>query len=116
MERHIKEYLATKYGKCDIGVRAIDHEFIDGFDHFLHVNKENDTNTANKHLKNLKKIVNICRRYKWFSTDPFFGHVMKSKHVHREYLTSDELRKITARKFSTARLSRVRDFFLFQLL
>ncbi|WP_113662374.1 site-specific integrase [Pedobacter nanyangensis] len=113
LERHIKDYLNVSYGKNDINVKNIDHSFIDGFDHFLHVNKENDTNTANKHLKNLKKIVSICRRYKWITTDPFFGHVLKSKPVHREYLTSDELQKITKRKFSTERLSRVRDFFLF---
>ncbi len=113
LERHIREYLAMSYGKSDINIKVIDHGFIDGFDHFLHINKENDTNTANKHLKNLKKIISICRRYKWISTDPFFGHVLKSKPVHRDYLTSDELQKITKRQFGTARLSQVRDFFLF---
>nr|WP_121272855.1 site-specific integrase [Pedobacter schmidteae] len=111
--RHVKDYLAHQYRKDDLEVRCIDHEFIDGFDFYLHTTKENDTNTANKHLKNLKKIVTICRKYKWISTDPFFGHILKSKPVHREYLTADELCKITEKQFTTARLSQVRDFFLF---
>ncbi|SDK57503.1 Site-specific recombinase XerD [Pedobacter sp. ok626] len=113
LERHVKDYLANQYFKKDLDVRCIDHEFIDGFDFYLHTNKENDTNTANKHLKNLKKIVTICRKYKWITTDPFFGYILKSKPVHREYLTADELRKITEKQFSTTRLSQVRDFFLF---
>ncbi|MBB5620977.1 integrase [Pedobacter cryoconitis] len=113
LERHVKDYLVEKYSKKDFNVKSIDHEFIDGFDFYLHTTKDNDTNTANKHLKNLKKIVTICRKYKWITTDPFFGHILKSKPVHREYLTADELRKITEKQFTTARLSQVRDFFLF---
>jgi integrase len=113
LERHVEEFIAAKYGRTDFNVRSIDHEFIDGFDFYLHTVKENDTNTANKHIKNLKKIVSICRKYKWISTDPFFGHTLKSKPVHREFLTADELQKITQKQFTTDRLSQVRDFFLF---
>jgi integrase len=113
LERHVEDYLASKYSRKDFNVKRIDHEFIDGFDFYLHTAKENDTNTANKHIKNLKKIVSICRKYKWINTDPFFGHTLKSKPVHREFLTADELQKITAKQFTTTRLSQVRDFFLF---
>jgi len=113
LERHVENYVLFKYNKSDLNIRHLDHEFIDGFDFYLHTAKENDTNTANKHLKNLKKIVSICRQYKWISTDPFFGYKLKSKPVHREFLTADELHKITAKEFTTVRLSQVRDFFLF---
>ncbi|SEB22325.1 Site-specific recombinase XerD, partial [Pedobacter hartonius] len=113
LERHVEDFIAAKYNRADFNVKRIDHEFIDGFDFYLHTVKENDTNTANKHIKNLKKIVSICRKYKWISTDPFFGHTLKSKPVHREFLTADELQKITEKQFTTARLSQVRDFFLF---
>lgn len=113
LERHVEDYLVSKYSKKDFNVKSINHEFIDGFDFYLHTVKENDTNTANKHLKNLKKIVSICRKYKWINTDPFFGYTLKSKPVHREFLTANELQKITEKQFTTARLSQVRDFFLF---
>lgn len=113
LERHVADYVTAKYGRADFNVKRIDHEFIDGFDFYLHTVKENDTNTANKHIKNLKKIVSICRKYKWINSDPFFGHTLKSKPVHREFLTADELHKITEKQFTTDRLSQVRDFFLF---
>jgi len=38
---------------------------------------------------------------------------VKSKLVHREYLTKEELQRIADKSFTTARLSQVRDFFLF---
>ena len=113
LEKHVKEYLLFKYQTNDLNIRYIDHEFIDGFDFYLHTSKDNDTNTASKHLKNLGKIVRICLRNKWIITDPFFGYKLKSKLVQREYLTADELQNIAGKKYSTARLSQVRDFFLF---
>ncbi|MCX2585928.1 site-specific integrase [Pedobacter sp. MR22-3] len=113
LERHVEEFIVAKYNRIDFNVKRIDHEFIDSFDFFLHTVKKNDTNTANKHIKNLKKIVSICRKYKWINTDPFFGHTLKSKPVHREFLTADELENITQKQFNTDRLSQVRDFFLF---
>lgn len=113
LEKHVKEYLLFKYQTGDLNIRNIDHEFIDGFDFYLHTSKDNDTNTASKHLKNLGKIVRICLRNKWIITDPFFGYKLKSKLVQREYLTADELQNIAGKKYSTARLTQVRDFFLF---
>jgi len=113
LERHVKEFLAFKYQKTDLNIRNIDHEFIDGFDFYLHTSKDNGTNTASKHLKNLGKIVRICMKNKWIGSDPFFGYKLKSKLVRREYLTKEELQRIANKVFTTARLSQVRDFFLF---
>lgn len=113
LERHVKDFLAFKYQKTDLNIRYIDHEFIDGFDFYLHTSKDNGTNTASKHLKNLGKIVRICMKNKWISSDPFFGYKLKSKLVHREYLTKEELQRVVDKNFTTARLSQVRDFFLF---
>ena len=59
--RHVADYVTAKYGRADFNVKRIDYEFIDGFDFYLHMVKENDTNTANRHIKNFKKIVSICR-------------------------------------------------------
>ena len=73
LERHVKDYLSFKYQKSDLNIRHIDHEFIDGFDFYLHTSKDNGTNTASKHLKNLGKILRLCMKNKWISADPFFG-------------------------------------------
>jgi site-specific recombinase XerD len=113
LERHVCDYLFFQYQKSDLNVRHIDHEFISGFDFYLRTEKANANNTAIKHLKNLGKIVRICLSNKWIATDPFFGYKLKSKGVHRNYLTADELQRIAEKEFTTQRLSQVRDFFLF---
>jgi site-specific recombinase XerD len=113
LERHVTEFLAFKYSKSDLNVKHVNYEFISEFDFFLRTEKANDTNTAIKHVKNFGKIVRICVRNKWISDDPFTGYKLKGKPVHRECLDAKELQKIIKKKFTTSRLSQVRDFFLF---
>ncbi|MBE9597840.1 site-specific integrase [Pedobacter sp. MC2016-24] len=113
LERHVLNFLSFNYNTSDIAIKKIDHEFISGFDFYLRTEKANTNNTAIKHLKNLGKIVRICMANKWISADPFFGYKLKSKDVHRNYLTADELQRIAEKEFTTQRLSQVRDFFLF---
>ena len=113
LERHVVEFLSFQYSKNDINIKSIDHQFISAFDFYLRSEKANTNNTAIKHLKNLGKIVRICMANKWISSDPFFGYKLKSKEVHRNYLTAAELKLIVEKDFTTPRLSQVRDFFLF---
>ena len=113
LERHVVEFLSFQYSKNDINIKSIDHQFISAFDFYLRTEKANTNNTAIKHLKNLGKIVRICMVNKWISSDPFFGYKLKSKEVHRNYLTAAELKLIVEKDFTTPRLSQVRDFFLF---
>ncbi|MCX2585216.1 site-specific integrase [Pedobacter sp. MR22-3] len=113
LERHVLDFMSFRYHKNDINIKSIDHGFISAFDFYLRTEKANTNNTAIKHLKNLGKIVRICLSNKWISADPFFGYKLKSKEVHRNYLTATELQKIVEKEFTTVRLSQVRDFFLF---
>jgi len=113
LKRHVLEFLSFQYSKNDINIKSIDHQFISAFDFYLRTEKANTNNTAIKHLKNLGKIVRICMANKWISSDPFFGYKLKSKEVHRNYLTAAELKLIVEKEFTTPRLSQVRDFFLF---
>lgn len=113
LERHVSTFLSAKYNKTDINLNSIDYEFISDFDFYLRTEKVNTNNTAIKHLKNLGKIVRICLSKKWISSDQFFGYKLKSKAVHRNRLSTEELQKILDKDFTTKRLSQVRDFFLF---
>lgn len=56
LERHVKDFLAFKYQKTDFNIRHIDHEFIDGFDFYLHTSKDNGTIPQASTLKILVKL------------------------------------------------------------
>ncbi len=113
LERHIGGYIQHQYKKDDLDVKKIDRAFIANFDFYLRNEKKNANNTAIKYLKNFGKIVRICVYNKWLESDPFVGYKLKSKPVQRDFLTSDELRRISLKMFVTERLTQVRDFFLF---
>src|SRR4030095_10029525 len=70
-------------------------------------------NTTIKYIANFRKIVNRCIRYGWLGRDPFIGFKMSKKEVVPEFLTNYELQTIMTKRFSTHRLSQVRDIFVF---
>ncbi len=70
-------------------------------------------NTAVKYLANFKKIVLICVKNGWLQKDPFFNYKFKKKTVARDYLSEVELKVMQEKKFSSERLEKVRDIFMF---
>ncbi|WP_313240248.1 site-specific integrase [Sphingobacterium multivorum] len=113
LERHVEGYVLHLYKKNDLDVKKIDRAFIANFDFYLRNEKKNANNTAIKHIKNFGKIIRICVDNKWLESDPFVGYKLKSKPVHRDFLTADELQLVASKVFATERLAQVRDFFLF---
>lgn len=61
----------------------------------------------------LKKIVNLARNLGIISYDPFFCHKTKWKKVKIEYLSMEEIQRITDKKITIKRIEVVRDIFLF---
>lgn len=113
LERHVISFLQERYKVTDLNAKKIDHAFIADFEFYLRTEKSCAHNTAIKHVKNLGKILRIYLSLNWIDRDPMFGYKLKSKNVERPFLTEDELKRIAAKEFSTERLLKVRDVFLF---
>jgi site-specific recombinase XerD len=113
MERHLSAFMLQKYNIADISIKKIDHAFISDFEFYLRTENSCANNTAIRYLKNFGKIIRICISLKWMDADPMLGYKLKSKPVERPFLTEDELQRIAEKQFSTERLLRVRDVFLF---
>lgn len=60
-----------------------------------------------------KRIVIIAKNNGWITADPFANYKIRIKKVGRGYLTQQEIYIIMKKKFSTERLERVRDIFIF---
>jgi len=111
--KHTRNFLKWKYKLDDIDIRRIDHSFIMEYDFYLRSKCKCKNNSAVKNMKNFGKIIRICIANGWLSADPFLNYKQKRKTVDRVYLTTDELQEWADKKFSTDRLSQVRDIFLF---
>ncbi|MCW3807412.1 site-specific integrase [Plebeiibacterium marinum] len=112
-KRHLSNYLKTEYKRSDIDLREINHSFIVGFETFLNVQCGCNANTTAKFIQKFKSIVLTAQKNGWIQIDPFANYRITIKKVDRGYLNDDELKRIMQKCFSSERLERIRDIFIF---
>lgn len=110
---HTKSFMEWKYGVSDIDIRKMDYEFVSQYEFWLKTFRNCNHNTTIKYISNFRKIVNRCIRSGWLEKDPFVGFKMTKKEVAPEFLTEHEVNTMAGKKFSSERLTQVRDIFLF---
>ncbi len=108
-----ENFIKHKYYKTDYELYKLNHAFVADFEEYLKVHDKIGHNTTMKYISNLKKIVNLCVASGWLSGNPFANFKLSIRDIPREQLTEIEMQAISSKKFSSARLSEVRDFFLF---
>ncbi|RZK25512.1 MAG: site-specific integrase, partial [Flavobacterium sp.] len=110
---HLSEFIQSDFHSDDIQIKKIDHAFILGYEFFLRTVKGiSDVSTA-KYMKHFRKIINLCLAHKWIEENPFVFYKNKSKPRDKEFLTKDEMKRITEKQFTIPRLDLVRDIFVF---
>ncbi|MBS1586779.1 MAG: site-specific integrase [Bacteroidetes bacterium] len=110
---HTKSYIKWKYNCEDVDLKKLNYEFVMDFAFWLKTVRKCAQNTTLKYLSNLRKIVAKCIRLGKLQHDPFANFKMSKRDVERIALTTDEIQRIAEKNFSIARLSQVRDIFLF---
>ena len=110
---HTTSFMEWKYGVSDMDIRKMDFEFVSQFEFWLKTFRNCNHNTTIKYIANFRKIVNHCIRSGWLEKDPFVGFKMTKKEVIPEFLTEHEIAALGEKKFSSERLTQVRDIFLF---
>ncbi|GAA4430854.1 site-specific integrase [Ravibacter arvi] len=111
--KHTKDFIFWKFKKEDIDISKLNYEFISDFEFWLKTERKCAHNTTMRYLVYCKKIVLGLIKTGQLQKDPFFGFKIRKKEVNREALSETELKAIAAKEFSTARLTQVRDIFLF---
>lgn len=107
-----KKFLKLKYQADDMGLNELDHSFIKAYEYYLKTDHGVSNNTAIQIIKRLRTVVRIAMDFGWLQRDPFIAHRMRATEVHRTFLSSDELWRLTSKKLDN-KLSVVRDLFLF---
>ena len=111
--KHLQEFISWKYNVLDIGINKIDYAFVTEFEFYLRSVKKCNNNTAVKYVRNFRKIIKICLDNDWMEKDPTTRYEGKMKEVERDFLTEDELNRIYNKRFSSERLTLVKDIFIF---
>lgn len=111
--KHVQQFLTWKYKITDISIKSIDHSFITEFEFFLRSERKCGNNSTVKYIRNFGKIIRICLDSHWISKDPFSNFKSKLVEVKRIYLTEEELQAVIDKQFSSDRLTKIRDIFVF---
>lgn len=110
---HTAGFIKWKYQSHDLEISKLTYSFITDFEFYLKSQKKCNHNTTVKYLTNFRKIINICIKNNWLTTDPFLGFKMSKKEVVRDFLTEEELQILASKDFKNERLNQVRDIFIF---
>lgn len=111
--QHTRDFIKWKYSVNDIDVKKLSYSFITDYEFWFKSIRCCNHNTIMKYIGNFKKVIHLCLKNGWVVRDPFIGFKMNKKEVVRDYLTKEELQRLSAKEFGIERLGQVRDVFLF---
>ncbi|MDR1203654.1 MAG: site-specific integrase, partial [Tannerellaceae bacterium] len=109
MADFIKEY----YNVSDISLKEVNHMFLHNFEIYLMTSCNCKENTTAKFLQRFRTIIIMAKNNGWIHIDPFANFKIRFKKTDRGYLTQQEIDVIMRKEFSSERLERVRDIFIF---
>jgi site-specific recombinase XerD len=107
------EFMKQRYNLSDIPIKEMTVSFIDEFYLYIRNNTECNHNSSLKFLQRFRTILYFAKNSGLSFNDPFGSFRFRYDKVNRGYLDQDELDIIYTKKFSSARLSQVRDIFIF---
>jgi hypothetical protein len=105
-------FLLKKYKMTDIPLEEIKLAFANNFYHYLIMNDIGE-NTAMKYVKTLKQVIDRAIIEEWIPQNPLKGFKCTYEDPDRECLEMHEIMSLYNKDISVARLSEVRDVYLF---
>lgn len=113
--RYLQELIQTKYGEDDLLLKEVKGELVRDFEFYLKTEKRCQQNTVIRYMKCFKKVINLAIANEYISRNPFTGIKFHEVPVNKEFLTMEEVIRISQKEFVIPRLELVRDVFLFSI-
>ena len=112
-QKHMADFIKEYYNASDMSLKEVNHSFLRNFEVYLMSSCGCMENTTAKFLQRFRTIILFAKNNGWITIDPFASYRIKFKKVDRGYLTQEQIEIIMKKQFSTERLERVRDVFIF---
>ncbi|MCW0484173.1 site-specific integrase [Gaoshiqia sediminis] len=107
------EFISREYHRPDLPLSRVNVNFLDRFDIFLKSKIKISSNTAWGYHKDFKHVLNDAVSKELILKNPYSDYKVKSMTSNRDFLTREELLKLTRKSFPIKRLEVVRDLFVF---
>ena len=111
--KNIQEFLVANMEVGDVDIRSVSTRTLDDLYLFLRKERALKNNTAMKHMQKLSTIFNIAIEDGLVFNNPFRYFSIYLEETTPLSLSLDEIKAIESKRFSTQRLSAVRDIFVF---
>lgn len=109
----ILEFLKKQYNVSDIPIKEVTTVFLQDFYLFLRNTHGSGNNNAMKNMQRLRAVFNYAKNSGTIFIDPFGNFKMSFEKADRCYLEKEEIDIIYNKHFSSERLEKVRDVFIF---
>jgi site-specific recombinase XerD len=109
----IKAFLKYNFHVSDIYLREIKHSFAPNLEHFLVTRQGLSNNSAMKYIRTFKRMIKQAVDQDWMSSNPLSGFKCTYDQPQRDCLTMEEIMILYKKDLHLARLSEVRDVFIF---
>jgi site-specific recombinase XerD len=112
----VENFINITYHRSGFSLEKVDYQFLNAFDIFLKSKVKVCSNTAWGYHKDLKKILNDAVAMGFLSKNPYETFKVKPLKGNRDFLTIEEVHTLMQKELTIARLSVVRDIFVFSCL
>lgn len=118
-QKYVMFFINQKLKVSDIHLKNMDYSFVIDFESFLrsyqpnHYQNSIGNNAVMKHIQRIRKMIKLAFDLEWIDKDPFIKFKPKLIKTEREFLTSDELKRIENFSTNIERLNIVKDLFIF---
>ena len=110
---HLEAFLKWKFKKTDFPLEELSLQFLDDFDYFLKIEKEQSQITINKTIQRFRAPIKQAISEGYLDRDPFILHKAKTVRKTVIFLTTEELKTFEETVFQQKRLSTIQDLFIF---
>ena len=112
-KNRVQEFLKDEMHANDISIDTINKRLLDKFYLWNRKNYKIGNNTAIHFMHKFSTVYKMAWDYGWVNGNPFHMLNLRKDRTERAYLTIDELERLANREFTSERLERMRDIFLF---
>lgn len=113
VEVHLERYLPHRYGRDDLPLCELDRDFLVGFHGYLLREAGRRKNTVWVYLTALKHVLSQARATGLPVADLFAGYKLRAEYVERNFLSTQELNRLSGLGTLSPSMRLVRDCFLF---
>ena len=112
-KNRVQEFLKDEMHANDISIDTINKRLLDKFYLWNRKTYKIGNNTAIHFMHKFSTVYKMAWDYGWVTGNPFHMLNLRKDRTERAYLTIDELERLANREFTSERLERMRDIFLF---